>query len=311
MSRLAHGLALATAAVTVVLILFGGLVTNTGAALAVPDWPTTFGHNMFLYPWSKMVGGIFYEHSHRLIGAVVGLLTLGLGAALWPVGGRLRWLGVAAVGAVLVQGLLGGLRVVLMQGTLAILHGCLAPAFFGLLVAIALLTARTPAPSLRGLPSTRALAIAAVALIYVQIVFGALLTHAGRIDLHLAGALGVFALAPVVTARLRRSDDRLAARAALALLILLGVQLVLGAGAFVGRFTSLALPGGAVLGLALPVAHRLAGSLILGAAVVLALRVSPGMVSRSATASPGRSERWGVWGAISGPPMRGTCRRPR
>ena len=142
MTRLAHRLALITAGATFVLILFGGLVTNTGAALAVPDWPTTFGHNMFLYPWAGMVGGIFYEHSHRLIGAVVGLLTLGLGAVLWGAGGRLRWLGLAAVAAVVVQGLLGGLRVVLLQGTLAILHGCLAQAFFGLLVAIALLTSR-------------------------------------------------------------------------------------------------------------------------------------------------------------------------
>jgi cytochrome c oxidase assembly protein subunit 15 len=275
MSRLAHRLAVVTAAATLVLILFGGLVTNTGAALAVPDWPTTFGHNMFLYPWSQMVGGIFYEHSHRLIGALVGLLTVILGAALWRGGGRLRWLGLAAVAAVIVQGLLGGLRVVLLQGTLAILHGCLAQAFFGLLVAIALLTARTAPPSLRGLsPSTRALTLATAALVYVQIVFGALLTHAGRIDLHLVGALGVFVLAPMVTARLRRGDDRVAASTARALLILLGLQLLLGIGAFVGRFTSLPLPGGALTGLALPVAHRLVGSLLLGAVVVLALRVS-------------------------------------
>jgi heme A synthase len=199
---------------------------------------------------------------------------------------------------------------VLLQGTLAILHGCLAQAFFGLLVAIALLTSRAAPPALRALPpSTRALTLATAALVYVQIVFGALLTHAGRIDLHLAGALGVLALAPVVTARLRRSDDPVAAPAARALLVLLGLQLLLGVGAFVGRFSSLGLPGGAVTGLALPVAHRLTGSLILGAAVVLALRVSvpeQGVgrsVSRSATASPGRSERWGVWGAMSGPPM--------
>jgi len=97
----AHRLALATLAATCVLILFGGLVTNTGAALAVPDWPSTFGHNMFLFPWSGMVGGIFYEHSHRLIGALVGVLTLGLAAALWPLGGRLRRLGLLAVIVVL------------------------------------------------------------------------------------------------------------------------------------------------------------------------------------------------------------------
>lgn len=71
-----HRFALVTAASTLVLIFVGGLVTNTGAGLAVPDWPTTFGYNMFLYPWSHMVGGVFYEHSHRLIGSIVGLLTL-------------------------------------------------------------------------------------------------------------------------------------------------------------------------------------------------------------------------------------------
>ena len=273
MTKLAHGLALVTAAVTFVLILFGGLVTNTGAALAVPDWPTTFGHNMFLYPWAQMVGGIFYEHSHRLIGAVVGLLTLALGVALWP--SRLRWLGVAAMVVVIAQGVLGGLRVVLLQGTLAILHGCLAQAFFGLLVAIALFTARAAAPPPRGLPpSARALTIATVILVYAQIVFGALSTHTGRIALHLAGALGVFALAPIVTARLRRSRDTVAARAAVVLLMLLGVQLLLGLGAYVARFTALALLGGTVTGLALPVAHRLVGSLILAATVVLALRAN-------------------------------------
>ena len=79
----AHSLALATLAATAVLIVLGGLVTNTGAALAVPDWPSTFGHNMFLFPWSRMVGGVFYEHSHRLAGALVGLLTVALAAALW------------------------------------------------------------------------------------------------------------------------------------------------------------------------------------------------------------------------------------
>jgi cytochrome c oxidase assembly protein subunit 15 len=286
MTRLAYRLALVTAGATFVLILFGGLVTNTGAALAVPDWPTTFGHNMFLYPWSQMVGGIFYEHSHRLIGSAVGLLTLALAAVLWRVGGSLRALGLVALVAVLVQGVLGGLRVVLLQGTLAILHGCLAQAFFALLVALALLTSGAAPASLRGLPSsTRALALVTAGLVYVQIVFGALLTHLGRIDLHLAGALGVFALAPMVTARFRRAGDPVGAPAARALLVLLGLQLLLGVGAFVGRFTSLPLPGGGVTGLALPVAHRLVASLMFATTVLLALRVSlPRVATRRAGA---------------------------
>src|SRR4029434_4883167 len=104
LSTMAHRLAVVTVAATFLLIIFGGLVTNTGAALAVPDWPTTFGHNMFLYPWSAMVGGIFYEHSHRLLGALVGVLTLGLAAVLWPAGGRLRLAGLVALAIVIVQG---------------------------------------------------------------------------------------------------------------------------------------------------------------------------------------------------------------
>jgi cytochrome c oxidase assembly protein subunit 15 len=283
MRAVAHRLALVTLAATFVLILFGGLVTNSGAALAVPDWPSTYGYNMFLFPWARMVGGIFYEHSHRLIGAVTGMLTLALAAALWRVGGRLRWLGLVAVAAVVAQGVLGGLRVVLLKDALAIFHGSVAQAFFGLLAAIALLTsprARAAAGAVDR--RLRGLAVAAAAGVYVQIVLGALLTHAGRIDLHLAGAALVYVLVPVVTARVRRSADPVAAPAATALLALLGVQLLLGVGSYLARFSSIWIPGEQTTMLLLPVAHRLVASLILGAAVVLALRVS---MTRAETAT--------------------------
>src|SRR5687767_10656795 len=160
---MAHRLALVTVAATFVLILFGGLVTNTGAALAVPDWPTTFGYNMFLFPWSEMVGGIFYEHSHRLLGSLVGLLTIALAAVLWRAGGRLRALGVVMVVAVVVQGILGGLRVVLLKETLAIVHGCLAQAFFALAVTAAVLTSASHRLPVQGFdPGLRRLTLAAV-----------------------------------------------------------------------------------------------------------------------------------------------------
>ena len=272
--RLAHRLAVLTAAATCVLIVFGGLVTNTGAALVVPDWPTTFGHNMFLFPWSEMVGGVFYEHSHRLLGALVGLLTLGLAAVLWPRGGRLRALGIVAVIAVIAQGVIGGLRVVLLTDALAMVHGPLAQAFFALVVAIALVTSARmarPAPAVDG--ATRGLTLVAALLVYLQIVFGALLTHAGRIDLHLAGAVAVFVLVPMVTARLRRTGDAVAAPASRVLLALLGLQLLLGVGSYLARFSAVWIPGGQLTMLVLPVAHRLAGGLILAAAVVLAVRV--------------------------------------
>jgi len=286
---LAHRLAVVTAVATCVLILFGGLVTNTGAALAVPDWPRTFGHNMFLFPWSEMVGGVFYEHTHRLLGALVGLLTLGLAAALWPRGGRLRWLGVMAVVAVCVQGVLGGLRVVLLQDSLAIVHGSLAQAYFALIVALALLTSRPMVTPARGVdPGLRGLALAGALLVYVQIVFGALLTHGGRLDLHLAGAVAVFAALPVLTARLRRTGDAVAAPAARILLLLLALQLALGIAAYLSRFSPLWIPGGQVTMLAMPVAHRLAGGIIFALTVVLAVRV------------------WsvaGAWRPVSGPAM--------
>ena len=271
---MAHRLAVTTVVATFVLILFGGLVTNTGSALAVPDWPTTFGYNMFLYPWSQMVGGIFYEHSHRLLGSLVGLLTLALAAALWREGGALRWLGLVAVAAVVVQGVLGGLRVVLLRETLAIIHGCLAQAFFALAAAVALLTSATHRLPVQGVdPSLRRLTLAAAGLVYVQIVLGALITHAGFIVLHLIGAAAVFVFVPTVTARLRRSRDAVVAPVAGAMIALLTVQLLLGVGSFFSRFTSVWIPGGQLTMLVLPVSHRLVGSLILAAAVLAAVRV--------------------------------------
>jgi len=117
------------------------------------------------------------------------------------------------------------------------------------------------------------LTLVAAALIYLQIVFGALITHAGWITVHLAGAAAVFVFVPIVTARLRRTGDAVAAPAARALVVLLGLQLLLGLGSFLARFTPVWIPGGQVTMLALPVAHRLAGSLILAAVVVAAVRV--------------------------------------
>src|SRR5207302_1285633 len=116
------------------------------------------------------------------------------------------------------QGVVGGLRVVLQTEALAMIHGPLAQAFFALTVTIALLTSpRMAAPALTVDATTRRLTLIAAATVYLQIVFGALLTHAGYLGLHLAGALAVFALVPIVTARLRHGGgDPVAAPAATA-----------------------------------------------------------------------------------------------
>jgi len=275
---LTHRLALGTALATAVLIVFGGLVTNTGAALAVPDWPDTFGHNLFLYPWSGMVGGVFYEHGHRLLGATVGLLTLALAAALWRRGATLRMLGLVAVLTVVAQGVLGGLRVVLQRDDIALIHGPLAQGFLALVVTLAYLTspaARTPM-RVRAGDGLRRSALMAVAVTYAQIVLGALVTHAGWLWLHVGGAVAVFAVVPVVTARARRTADAVARPLARALLGLLGLQLALGIGAYLARFSPIWIPGEQATILALPVVHRLVGGLLLAAAVVLAVRLNAG-----------------------------------
>ncbi len=277
----AHRLAVALCAATFVLILFGGLVTNTGAALAVPDWPTTFGYNMFLFPWSKMVGGILYEHSHRLLGAVVGLLTIALTAALWISERQrwLRWLGVMAVIAVSIQGVLGGLRVILVEDAIAIVHGCLAQAFFGLTVCLALWTSRqwtaSAAPAFSADATlVRRLAMLTTGVVYVQTVFGALLTHLGkRLDAHLLGAAVLGLLIVALAVRLRNGHPGRPAllRPVQGLVGLLLLQVLLGVGAYLVRFTGM--PGPTPFAaLALPVAHRLTGALLFAASLALTLR---------------------------------------
>lgn len=282
-SRWPHRLAVVTAATTLLLIFVGGLVTNTGSALAVPDWPTTFGYNMFLYPWSKMVGGIFYEHTHRLIGSTVGILTVGLALSLWLTESRrtLHVLGVVAVVAVIIQGVLGGLRVVLLNHAMAIFHACLAQAFFALLVGLAVTTSRfwehaADRPPLGDASRLRSTALATACLVYLQIVFGALLTHTGtRLDAHLLFAVLVTGsvcvlVVRVLSGRTERAELR---RPALLLLALLVVQLSLGLGVYLWRFTTMNEAMAPALGLVFQATHRITGTAVLGTAVALALRV--------------------------------------
>jgi len=143
LSRLGvHWLAALATLATFVLLASGGLVTSHGVGLAVPDWPSTFGYNMFLFPVSRWVGGVFYEHTHRLIASGVGMLTVTLAIWLFIAEPR-QWvkvLGIAALAAVILQGVLGGLRVTLLKDELGIFHGMLAQSFFVLLGIISVVT---------------------------------------------------------------------------------------------------------------------------------------------------------------------------
>ena len=289
----AHRLACLTAGATVALIVAGGLVTNTGAGLAVPDWPTTFGYNLFLFPWSRMVGGVLVEHSHRLLGVLIGILTIALATALALRDDR-RWarrLGLLAVALVSVQGLIGGLRVVLLRETLALVHGCVAQLFFALLVGIAVVTGRGWRAAGSGGRGARRIApfgALAAAVVYGQVVLGAFTTHAAGLWWHVAGAVvTATTLIALALAVLRvAGDDPILAWWARAVESLLVAQLALGVGAYAVRFTSLGVPGGQLSAIALPVAHRAVGALILGSTLALALHLGRRRALDVASRSP-------------------------
>jgi heme a synthase len=173
---------------TLLLICSGGMVTSKNVGLAVPDWPTTFGYNMFLFPVSKWVGGILFEHTHRLMGSLVGFLTIILAVWLWLSEDRqwVRKLGVIALAGVILQGILGGLRVTTMKDEIGIFHACVAQAFLGLLVVIALVTTNfwrglaNQSIDLQKFATLKALAIAITLAIYVQLALGATMRHQHR-----------------------------------------------------------------------------------------------------------------------------------
>ena len=174
-----------TAFATLLLICSGGMVTSKGVGLAVPDWPTTFGYNMFLFPVSKWIGGVLFEHTHRLIASTVGFLTIILAIWLWRIEERpaVKTLGLLAVAAVILQGILGGLRVTMLKDQIGIFHACLAQAFLGLIVLIAVVTTnfwRSLANVDVDRTSFRAvkmIAIATTIAIYGQLGLGATMRH--------------------------------------------------------------------------------------------------------------------------------------
>jgi cytochrome c oxidase assembly protein subunit 15 len=194
-----HRFAKFLVACTVLLILAGSLVTSHEAGLSVPDWPTSYGWNMFTFPPSMWVANIFYEHGHRLIASTVGFLTIILAVWLWLADPRrwLRWFGVAALGVVIAQGVLGGITVLFfLPDAVSTAHAGLAEIFFCMTVAIALFTsprwlagygtahaARDTASdgSARSVDdlTLRRFATALTALIYAQILVGATMRHTG------------------------------------------------------------------------------------------------------------------------------------
>lgn len=285
------GLARIAALATLLLVAVGGLVTSWEAGLAVVDWPNSFGYNMFLYPLSRMTGGIYYEHAHRLFGALVGLTTVCLTAHLWRVEPRrwIRWLAVAASVLVVFQGILGGLRVTggftmsqvpeAMRPSveLALAHGVLGQIFLSLLMAIAAFTSLSwptaaAAPE-RGAALDRWLSKGLVAVLIVQLVLGAAVRHMNSgVALHVTLAMVATGLGVGAGFRAMaiHTDRAVLRRTGAALLAIFPLQLVLGVLALVTTSVagSAGQPGWADVLIA--TAHQLTGAILLGLSVLLA-----------------------------------------
>ena len=282
-NRNVHRFAVFTAACTFLLLVAGALVTSNDAGLSVPDWPLSYGS---LTP--PMVGGIFYEHGHRMIASFVGLLSIVLAVWLWRVESRrpptkrwLRWLGVAALGAIIAQGLLGGLTVLFfLRPSVSSAHAILAQLFFATVASIALFTSawweQKTGLWLRDFrsPSIHTLVLITVAAVFVQLILGAALRHkAFGIIPHLAGAVIVTGLIFWLAGALRHRfpgvpELRFAARG---LHILIGVQLLLGAAAWWSRLYAASFPQPIPVMVALTVAHVVMGALVLVSSVLVAL----------------------------------------
>ncbi len=182
-----HRFAVLVSLSTFILIFIGGLVTSTGSGLAVPDWPNTFGHFMFSFPLSQMVGGILYEHGHRMIASIVGFLTVILAIWLWLKEDMkwLRWFGMIALLSVITQGALGGLTVLMQLPTIvSVLHGCLAQGFFMMTIVIAVATSRQwhEKTAIKFEGNSRPIFQAALyttIMVYVQLILGATMRHSG------------------------------------------------------------------------------------------------------------------------------------
>ncbi len=281
-----HRYAIFLAVCTFLLLIAGALVTSNDAALAVPDWPLSYGT---VTP--PMVGGIVYEHSHRVIAAAVGLLTIVLAVWTWLTEERrwVRWLGVAALGAVIAQGILGGLTVLLnLHYGMPVLHACLAQLFFGAVVSMALFTSRwwvSEPPKLadEGSPSVHALTLLNAGVIFLQVIFGAGFRHKD-IPLwpHIAGALAVTGTVTWTAAVLRRrfGDAREMLRGRVLLHSIFGAQFMLGIAAWWSRLTTADAPQPMPRMIAFTVVHTVTGALTFACAVVVVL-LSYRLVRRS------------------------------
>jgi len=272
-----HKFALFVVAWTVLLLCAGALVTSEDAALAVPDWPLSFGS---LNP--PMVGGIAFEHSHRVIAVILGLFIVILSIVLWRKDERpwVKWLGFAAVGGVIVQGILGGLTVLkLLHYWLPVMHACMAQLMFATLVSIAVVTSRwwladRPQYEDKATPSIHTVAVLNAGAIFLQIALGAAFRHKySPVTPHVVWALGVLLVASWTARQLRRrfSESKELSRIRIMLHNIVGAQLLLGLGALWTRIRGVDDPQPLPPMVIATVVHTVVGALVFAAAILVVL----------------------------------------
>ena len=278
-NRALHGFAVFTECCTFLLIIAGALVTGNDAGLAVPDWPLSYGS--LTPPW---VGGIRYEHGHRMVASFVGFLTIILAVWLWKRDDRsfVRRLGWIALVVVITQGILGGITVLFfLPAPISAMHACLAQAFFCIVSSLALLTseswkrsAKSVAGDIKGV-SMRQLSVWTTASVYAQLILGAALRHSKTGLLwHVFGAFLVTFLAIWTVARVYKSYANVAQlfRPAMFLAILLVAQLSLGVGSYLVRLASREDVQPGALMVAVTTAHVATGAAVLVTSLLFTLQ---------------------------------------
>lgn len=275
-----HRLALFVLLWTILLFVAGALVTSNAAALSVPDWPKSFG--TWFPTLRQLVGGAFFEHSHRVIAGILGILLIVETVVIWVNDSRpwLRWFALTAVGGVVVQSILGG-EVVrrLLQYWLPVLHACFAQIMFGAILCLAVFTSKwwmddQPQLEDRSGISIHSLALLNAMVMFVQVFFGAAFRHQyAAIWPHLFGSVVVLGVMIWTAAVLRRrfDDSREMTLARTLLHGMVGTQLLLGFAAYWSRLSTADAPRPMPVMVTLTVLHTVFGALVFVASVFVVL----------------------------------------
>ena len=280
-----HRFAVMTAAVALLPIVIGALVTTLNAGMAFPDWPSSDGQGMFAYPWLKSAGDKFVEHGHRLAGILIGLFSIGLTVAVWKFEKR-TWVRVAGTLVLLCvtgQGLLGGARVLANDPRIAMVHGGFAAWVFTLMASVALITSRSwlLAPqqfAATDLRSLKPLAVMTPLVIFAQYLLGGFLRHLGSgLHEHLGFAVVVLLFVIMTAVAARRSGIAWLKRVAYFLLCLVLIQAALGGASWITKYglTSIGYVAvqHSVAQIVVRTAHTVVGMLVFMTSVIYTLQV--------------------------------------